>query len=82
MPGGATLFISKVVIYISYILHSQSYLVFVHFLFTFRNLLFFFKCSRDNTVEEVAPEDTKDEGAGEEEVEYGDSHFPYLEWKA
>ena len=54
--------------------HSKSYLVFVQFLFTFRNLRFFFKCSRDDTVDEEAPEDTENDGAGEEEVEYRDSH--------
>jgi hypothetical protein len=47
-----------------------------------RNFQVFFKCSGNDTKYKIAPEDGEDEGAGEEEVEDGDSHPPNLDREA
>ena len=47
-----------------------------------RNFYFFFKSSGNDTKDKIAPEDAEDEGAGEEEVEDGDSHPANLDGEA
>ena len=47
-----------------------------------RHLHFFFKSSGYDTKDKIAPEDGEEEGAGEEEVEDGDSHPAYLDGEA
>ena len=54
----------------------------IEFVFTLESLPPPFKCSRNDTINKVAPEDAEDEGAGEEEVEDGDSHPTNLDGEA
>ena len=62
--------------------HLQLHSKLIYFFFTFQNLPVFYEQSGYDTVDEVAPEDAADEGAGEEEVEDGDSHPPNSNGKA
>ena len=55
---------------------SQSYSELIFFFYTFCNFHFLSEYSSYDTVEKVAPEDTEDESAGEEEVEDSNSHPP------
>jgi hypothetical protein len=43
---------------------------------------FFFKSSGNDTKDKIAPENCEDEGAGEKEVEDGDSHSTNLDGEA
>ena len=67
---------------LQWISHLESNSKLVKSFFTLGNLHISLKCSRNDTINEVAPEDAEDEGAGEEEVEYGDSHPANLDGEA
>ena len=60
----------------------QSHSNLINLFVTVRNLHFFFKNSGNDTKDKIAPEDGEDEGAGEEEVEDGDSHPTNLDGEA
>ena len=47
--------------------------------FNWNNFHLILECCWNDTDNNIAPEETEDEGAGEEEVEDGDSHLPNLE---
>ena len=65
-----------------WISHLESNSKLIEFFFTLESLPFSFKCSSNDTINEIAPEDAEDEGAGEEEVENGDSHPANLDGEA
>ena len=65
-----------------WISHLESNSKLIELFFTLESLHISFECSSNDPINEITPEDGEDEGAGEEEVEDGDSHPANLDGEA